>query len=66
MLGVGVSQGLVRPKQFLGGHGTATSPELGGNFVGRAESRRCGVDGGWVGLSTRGQGPLSCLTRCCP
>lgn len=26
----------------------------------------CGVAGGWVGLSTRGQGPLSCLTRGCP
>lgn len=48
MLGVGVSQGLVRPKQFLGGHGTATSPELGGNFVGRAESRQL-WHGWWVG-----------------
>lgn len=48
MLGVGVSQGLVRPKQFLGGHGTATSPELGGNFVGRAESRQLWC-GWWVG-----------------
>lgn len=65
MLGVGSPQGLVRPKQSLGGHGTATSPELRGT-PGGLRAGGCGiVVAWWWGAVCQGTGTTELLDIVC-